>query len=59
MWWLIPAAVTIASFVLARRLILASRSEWGTLLVGVADAVLIAAATIVTLIAWLVYFIVN
>lgn len=59
MWWLIPVAVSVAAFFLAHRLCETSRSEWGALLVGVIDIALYGFACIVSLVAWLVYFIVN
>lgn len=61
MWWLIPLAVTLGAFGLAYRLCDGEpkRSEWGSLCIGFINIALFVAAGFVSLLAWLVYFIVN
>ncbi|ASY62522.1 hypothetical protein SJ05684_c10650 [Sinorhizobium sojae CCBAU 05684] len=61
MWWIVPAALSFGAFFIAFSLCDGEpmRSEWGSLLIGFANFMLFAFATLVSLVAWLVYFIVN
>lgn len=61
MWFLVPAILTVGAFYLAWQWCdgEATRSDYGSLLVGVLNVCLFVAAAFVSLVAWLVYFILN
>lgn len=61
MWWLVPALLSAGAFYLAWLCCDGepTRSEWGSLCVGFINVALFVGAAFVSLVAWLVYFILN
>ena len=61
MWFLLPLSVTLGAFWLAYRLCDGepTRSPMGAMAVGLMNIILFAVATLASLLAWLIYFIVN